>query len=101
MSTPQKARIENWAIVMPPRTEDDRYRAPELLEAMHGKRLSGYVFDHPRLTDGLDIVTSRLESLDIPKKSAVTRNTTYTLGKPAPDFLRWLKDQGLTLENFA
>lgn len=56
------SRLENWSVI--------------------GGSLVGIVFDDPRFSDGDIIRTTLLESLDLEKNTAQTKNTLYTLGKP-------------------
>lgn len=62
--------------------------APILLEShqMYSRRtacLSGYVFGHPSLPDGREIMTSQLIYLDMGIGIARTINRWYRLGHPA------------------
>jgi hypothetical protein len=71
--------------------------APELRNHVNGYVLTGYVKGHPRLPDG-PLTTSRLIFIDIKKKVAKTRNTTYALGDPDPEFIAWLESKGHSLD---
>lgn len=65
MSKPE-VRIENWYVVV--------------------KRIHGDAYGHPRFDDGTAVVTSVIEKPKTPYKEGdvvETRNTLYTLGKPA------------------
>lgn len=60
-----------------------------VLEAhqMHSRRtacLSGYVFGHPSLGDGSEIMTSQLMYMDTEAGIARTLNRWYRLGTPWP-----------------
>lgn len=44
--------------------------------------------------DGKFIKTSSLQSWDLLKGIAVTRNTTYKLGVPRAAWIKWLGEQG-------
>jgi hypothetical protein len=91
--------LDRWAIRQRPGDpEAQRYMAPELRNAINGVVLTGYVRGHPRRSDG-PITTSRLVKIDIKRKTARTRNTTYKLGEPDPEFLEWLKSQGKNIED--
>lgn len=80
-------RIENWAVV----EVGDMYTPPELLK----RRLVGTVYGHPRLEDGSEITTSSLREFDLITRLGVTRNTTYSLGKPKADYLELYPEAGL------
>lgn len=76
-------RLENWAMV-----GDDPFVPPEL----QIKRLHGFVYGHPNHEDGSEITTTRIISLELDSKLVNTRNTTYMLGKPEPEYLKFLKE---------
>lgn len=88
-------RIENWSIGS---AHFNPYQAPELQK----KYLYGEIYDDEksRFEDGTYISTSRIIHLDLENNVAETRNTTYILGKPSEDYLKWLKDNNITLEQF-
>jgi len=73
-------RLENWFVI----GTGDAYTAPEA----QGRVLVGIVYGHPKHDDGKQIRTSRLQTLDLKTRVAVTRNTTYTLGMPDADYAK-------------
>ena len=85
-------RLENWYVG----NYWDGYQAPELIE----NQLSGEIYgdEKNRFEDGVRIRTSRLIELDIKNKIAQTLNTKYTLGKPSEDYLKWLKENNISLD---
>lgn len=44
--------------------------------------LVGRVYDHPKLPNGEQIITTPLKFIDYDKKEAHTKNNVYTLGVP-------------------
>ncbi len=72
--------LENWSLHQ---DNDNEFLDPEL----RGKFLRGIVFNHPKLEDGAYIHTSKLKSLDLLNRLAVTTNTTYTLGSINKEYL--------------
>lgn len=81
--------LEDWYIVNNYSEEDMLYKAPEQLT----KRLSGNVFGHSRFEDGYPVNTSTITELNLENGTAMTRNTLYHLGKPAPEFIKWYNEQ--------
>lgn len=88
-------RLENWSIGC---AELDPYRAPESQK----KVLYGQIYDDEkeRWNDGTNIRTSTIVELDIKNNSAKTLNTKYILGEPSKDYLEWLEENNMTLEQF-
>jgi len=73
-------RLEDWALFY----VGGEYTPPELLK----RKLTGKVYGHPRFEDGVEITTSSLIEFDVSKCLAVTKNTTYTLGKASEEYLK-------------
>ena len=99
MNVAMDPKLDRWAVVQPPAVKGQEYMAPELRVFLNGCRLTGYVTRHPSLPDG-PITTSRLVAIDVKEKVARTKNTTYRLADPDPDFVAWLKSQGKGVEDF-
>lgn len=70
--------IERWAVV--PAGHYDAYTAPELVKLA----LNGNVTGHPSFVDGSNITTSAIKGRD--GEHILTKNTTYALGTPHPDY---------------
>jgi len=87
-------RLENWFIS----SEGSPYQAPELQK----KRLTGAIYEDEkhRFEDGKIVTTSSLIELDLKNNIAKTRNTKYILGKPSENYLKWLKENNMALEQF-
>ena len=87
-------RLENWSII----GDFDPYKAPEL----QYKMLQGEIYDDEkkRFNDGRYVRTSQLIELNIKNNYAQTKNTKYILGKVSEDYLKWLKENDMTLEQF-
>jgi hypothetical protein len=89
----EETRLENWSV----QARSDPYRAPEMLSAV----LSGEVWGHPRFSGGHVVRTSNIIWMDLEKMQAKTRSgTLYALGKPAQEFLAWIREQGRRLEEY-
>lgn len=88
-------RIENWSIVS---NEINPFQAPECQVI----RLQGNIFDDElkRFKDNTSITTSKIKSIDLKNNQAQTKNTLYDLGKPSEDYIKWLSDNNMTLEQF-
>lgn len=84
------ARIEEWAVGYSSKLA---YAAPECRPAT----LTGLVFNHPRLPDGMRTRTTRIVSAS--GRCVLTASgTTYLLGKPSPEYIEYLRAQGKTLD---
>lgn len=77
-----EVRIENWAL----RQDGIPHKAPEWQD----QRLTGRVYGHPAFEDGAVVQTSEVLSLDLPNRKVYARKRVYTLGKPDPEFIRFL-----------
>ena len=82
----QTAFIDQWGMqiggtVLP-------YAAPETNRYV----LTGDIKDHPILGDMRYAVTSHVVNLDVEAGVCETRNTIYTLGAPAEDYLQHCRD---------
>ena len=94
----REPRLENWAFYI---MTSNPYEAPE----SQRKGMMGEVFNRePRFEDGTRIYTSPvckfvLEA-GVPKQ-AVTKNTTYILGTPDPEFVAWMDKEGHTFQKYA
>lgn len=88
-------RLENWSVGT---GYARRYRAPEI-QSMY---ISGVIYDDEkgRFEDGKEISTSMIHELNLNEGYAQTRNTKYTLGEPDKEYIEWLKEQGLSLEDY-
>jgi hypothetical protein len=75
--------IEEWSIV---RGGDDN-TAPELRPML----LRGKVYGHPSRHDGSHIISSEVVKLSLSERICRTRNTTYRLGRPHPDYAKRYK----------
>lgn len=80
--------LNNWSVVT------DRifgsYYPPEF-ESLY-KCLSGDVENHPRLGKKDGVVTSYIVFVD--GNFVHTQNTTYVLGDPNPDYVKWCEEKG-------
>jgi len=85
-------KLENWSMG----TSYNGFQAPELQE----KQLRGNIYDDEfnRFKDGTIITTSSLVELDLKNKIAKTLNTKYVLGNPSEDYLKWLEENNILLE---
>lgn len=64
--------------------------------------LEGEIYDDEkkRFEDGRYVRTSPLQELNIKNNYAQTKNTKYILGEPSKEYLEWLEDNNMTLEQF-
>lgn len=87
-------RLENWSIV----GDFYPYKAPEL----QYRKLQGEIYDDEkkRFDDGRCVRTSPLTELNLKNNYAQTLNTKYILGKVSKDYLKWLEENDMTLEQF-
>jgi hypothetical protein len=76
-------RLENWSII---EDSSNPYLAPECRK----KRLQGNIYGDARFEDGTSVTTSSLQSIDIDKKIAQTKNTVYQLGQMSLDYQKFL-----------
>lgn len=74
------ARLENWSV-----KSHDIWQPPE----RSCKCLAGEVFDHSIYRDGKSIITSAIQEVN--GNQVKTLNTTYILGKPNEDYVKWCK----------
>ena len=72
--------IQDWGIVHA--DNYDAYTAPECIQY----RLTGKVYDHPRIADGEIVTTSIITRLDPDTDTAETLNTIYKLGAKSKDY---------------
>lgn len=71
--------------------ESDPSQAPETL----GGFLVGRVYGHPTISDGLEIKTSPVKSVNFKDRIAITTTgTVYELMDPSPDYVEWLNEKG-------
>jgi hypothetical protein len=82
-------RIEEWSTNT---YGKDSYMAPELCFIC----LHGTIYNHPTKPDGSRVRTSRIIKAD--GNIINTENTEYELGKPDPEFIKWLNSQGRTFD---
>lgn len=79
-------KIKDWSVC----TGDvDRYTPPECIFQF----LRGEVTGHPVKPDGTFLHTSTIVS--VRGRVVRTRNTTYRLGQPSKDYVRFLRQHGL------
>lgn len=81
------ALLEQWAVVSARST--DPYQAPELRPIM----VTGRCYDVPNHSDGKEITTSIVHTLDEEEGVVHTLNSKYNLGTPSPDFVHWRMQQ--------
>jgi hypothetical protein len=86
-------KLENWCIVL---DGVSPYTAPELMKL----RMSGNIHNDNRFVDGEYVTTSSLQEIDLNKKIARTRNTTYELGRMSLSYQEWLDEHGYKVEDF-
>ena len=79
-------KIECWSTT---ESNNNPFLPPEI------KNLSvrGKVYGHPEYTDGNIIKTSPIQSIQ--GKTVYTMNTIYELGEPDPEFIKWMKAEGI------
>ena len=87
-------RLEDWSIT----GGFNPYQPPECQHRF----LQGIIYDDEkkRFPDGSPVRTSILQDLDLKNNIAQTRNTTYILGSISEDYLKWLREKDLTIEQF-
>ena len=78
-------QIEYWAVVSD--NPKDVHIAPERRK----RHLTGEVYGHPSFKDGDVISTGTLVSSS--ERTASTKETTYVLGEPHPDYIAFLAAQ--------
>ena len=87
-------KLEGWAVQM---DMTNPYRAPE----QRRLGLTGIVTGHPELEDGAFITTTHPVWLDLNKNMAKTKSgTLYHLGKPDPNWLKWMAESGHKLMDY-
>lgn len=84
MDGQQEVRIEDWSITG--ETRNCYYPCSPI------RYLQGYVFGHPHRKDGTHVTTSRIDTVE--GRRVTTRNTTYILGEPDQEFVKWCKEKG-------
>jgi len=82
----QKAKLINWSI-----TVYNQFQPPELQQLI----LQGNVYNHPKIKDGIHVITSRLLVLDIRNNMAETKNTIYELDEINQEYIKFLKENYL------
>lgn len=81
--------IRNWSVVY----RGDCYQAPEI----RPRGLSGTVFNHPKKSDGTEVLTSEIVAVN--GRSVFTRTgTEYYLESPDPDYVQEIRALGYTLD---
>src|SRR5262245_11271967 len=92
---PSIPTLERWALLVP--------SGPRLLATPDHPAvvLTGVVSGDPRFPNGAAVVTSCVLSLDPVRAVAHTRTTCYRLGTPSRLFLRWMREQGHAVTDFA
>ena len=89
----KRPKLDNWSICM---SISNPYLPPECLRAVMRGTISG----DWRFPDGKTIRTSTIQGISPKFRRMKTKNTTYTLGSPEPEFLAWLKERGSTLDDY-
>jgi len=89
MTTPT---IENWSILF---FDEAGNEGPK-----RAARLGGIVHNHPNITDGSPVVTSRLMEFNSAMRTAVTKNRKYLLGKPSKEFEFYLSARNERLQDY-
>lgn len=79
-------KIECWSTID---SSTDPFLPPEAI----GICLCGKVYGHPNKPDGSKVKTSRIKLVQ--GKLVQTLNTNYCLGEPDPEFIKWMKMEGL------
>jgi hypothetical protein len=87
--------LERWALLVP--TGRRLLATPDHPAVV----LTGVVSGDPRFPNGAAIVTSCVLALDPVRAVAHTRTTCYRLGKPSRVFLRWVREHGHAVADFA
>jgi hypothetical protein len=89
-------RLENWCIVLD--NNITPYTPPECIK----RRLAGNIHNDEkgRFVDGEYVTTSSLQDIDLNKKIARTKNTTYELGRMSASYQEWLDENGYKVEDF-
>lgn len=85
--------LKNWSVVKFYRSE---YNAPEQGVVV----LKGKVFNHNKIKDGEDIITSKVLKFNSLTLSANTLNNSYKLEEPDQNWLNWLNTNSLNLQQF-
>lgn len=86
-------KLENWSLGT---DNEDVFFAPEFRIV----RLAGEVYGHERFEDGTKISTSAVKMLDVKNNLAKTLYTTYELGQPCEHYIKWLSDNGKSLDDY-
>lgn len=69
----------------------DPYKAPEAQSGF----LIGRVYGHPTISDGIEIRTSPIKTINFKDRVAVTiSGTVYELMDPEPGYLEWFNEKG-------
>lgn len=79
-------KLQNWSLNM---DDSNPYQAPEARRI----NLYGYVYGHPRFTDGYFVKVSTLQKAE--GRFITTRNSVYKLGKILPSYRTYLKDNNI------
>lgn len=82
--------LENWSVVYP---NKDPYTPPEAAKAS----LHGTADNHPKLGRNAEVTTSSIVSAK-GRFVKTYSGHTYELGKPHPNYLVWLKANGIKLD---
>lgn len=82
-------RIENWSTGI---CDRNPFLSPEL----SGLHLRGQVYGHASKEDGSWVKTSRIQSVQC--RIIETLNTTYELGEPDPEFVKWMQDEHISFD---
>jgi hypothetical protein len=88
-------RLENWSVII---NDQSPFIAPELCYRM----LNGEIYNDERgkFKDGTRITTSPLVEFDYKNKVAKTLNTIYTLGNLSENYLKWVRENNIDLDNY-
>ena len=83
-------KLENWSVIS---YSDNPFQDPEILPQC----LIGDIYGDPRFEDGMTVITSTLQILDVKARIAKTRNTEYQLGEPSDDYKQYCKNNNIEL----
>lgn len=87
-------RIENWCIVL----DKSPYMAPEMEGLV---KLSGKIYGHPTIEDGVNVKTSELVAIDTGQMIAETMSSFYQLGAQDTNWTKYLEENGYTLAQYS
>ena len=87
-------RLENWSIGVRTRSE---YEAPELGFIC----LYGNIYEDDRFEDETPVSTSKLKEFNSAEMLGITKSgTKYKLGNPSQEFIKYMKNNNIKLEDY-